>query len=240
MSRVSQKSGLSPSISKGSSSGIDLGKDSGIDLGKNSGVDMGQKSQPSVGASGVGITQEVANIGGTTVTGGVSVDVSPLNFDVSTDPSEGSISVAAGAEIPGGILGVSGGVTIDTNTGEVIGGSIGGEVGGFGINVSNSKKGGVGIEFTYQIPGTPIELSLGFGFTSKEPTPGTETETPGSETNWEEPILPPGRPGVFCTVVYVTKSELQITDIRNLDPPYKATYTACYFYSYCQWSATCK
>jgi hypothetical protein len=125
MSRVSQKSGLSPSISKGSSSGIDLGKDSG--------VDMGQKSQPSVGASGVGITQEVANIGGTTVTGGVSVDVSPLNFDVSADPSEGSISVAAGAEIPGGILGVSGGVTIDTNTGEVIGGSIGGEIGGVGI-----------------------------------------------------------------------------------------------------------
>src|SRR5919202_2809061 len=135
MSRVSRKSDLSPSITKGSN---------GIDLGKNSGVDMGQKSQPSVTSGGVGLTQEITNVGGVSVTGGVSVAISPLNFGISADPSEGSVSIAGGAEIPGGILGISGGITIDTNTGEIIGGSIGGEVGGMGINVSNSKEGGGG------------------------------------------------------------------------------------------------
>ena len=172
MSRVSRKSDLSPSITKGSS---------GIDLGKNSGVDMGQKSQPSVTSGGIGVTQEITNIGGLSVTGGVSVDIFPLNFGISADPSEGSISVGGGAEIPGGILGISGGVTIDTNTGEIIGGSIGGEVGGIGINVSNSKEGGLGVEITVQIPGTPIEISLGFGFPPKkkeEPTPPPSTTAP--------------------------------------------------------------
>ncbi|WP_445173784.1 hypothetical protein [Microcoleus sp.] len=160
MSRVSRKSELSPSITKGSD---------GIDLGKNSGIDMGRKSEPSITSGGIGITQEVANVNGLSVTGGVNVDITPLDFGISVNPSEGTISVAGGAEIPGGILGVSGGLIIDTNTGEVIGGSIGGEIGGLGINVSNSKEGGIGIEFTVQIPGTPIELILGFGFSPKKP-----------------------------------------------------------------------
>ena len=176
MSRVSQKSGLSPSITKGSNA---------IDLGKDSGVDMGRKSQPSITSGGIGVTQEVTNVGGMSVSAGANIDITPLDFGININPSEGTVSVATGAEIPGGILGVSGGITIDTNTGEVIGGSIGGEVGGLGINISNSKKGGLGIEFTVQILG-PIELSLGFGFPPKESTP-TPTPTP-------EPTL--SRPGV--------------------------------------------
>jgi|GEM_PF-1327647 len=189
MSRVSQKSNLSPSIAKGSGS---------IDLGKNSGVDMGQKTQPSITSGGIGITQEITSIGGISVTGGVSAEISPVKLGISTDPSEGSISVAGGAELPGGILGISGGVTVDINTGEIIGGSIGGEVGGLGINVSNSKEGGLGIEFTVQIPGTPIELSLGFGFPpkGKDATPnpyitpafGADVE---SLTEPKTPVLPP-------------------------------------------------
>jgi len=62
MSRVSQKSPLSPSVS-GGSGGIDLGKDGGgVD------IDMGGKVQPSVTTGGIGISQEVTNIGGVTVT----------------------------------------------------------------------------------------------------------------------------------------------------------------------------
>ncbi|TAE99299.1 MAG: hypothetical protein EAZ79_05620 [Oscillatoriales cyanobacterium] len=110
-SRVSSKSSLSPSSTQGSSA---------IDLGKDSGVDMGRKSQVSASSGGIGVTQEVANIGGVNVTGGVSVDVSPIGIDISgnpnyEDPSKSSISIGAGAEIPGGILGVSGGVTINTS-----------------------------------------------------------------------------------------------------------------------------
>jgi len=184
MSRASRKSGLSPSITKGSGSGIDLGK--------NSGVDMGQKSQPSITSGGIGVTHEVTNIGGMSVRGGVAIDLTPVNIGINIDPSENTISVATGAEVPGGLLGISGGIEIDLNTGQVIGGSIGGEVGGLGVNVSNSKEGGLGVEFTLQIPGTPIELSLGFGLpsTPTPPTPTPEPTTrPGVGSSAEE-ILP--------------------------------------------------
>ena len=189
MSRVSRKSELSPSIARGSS---------GIDLGKNNGVDMGRKSEPSITSGGIGLTQEVTNVGGMSVSGGIEVDLTPVDFGINYDASEGTVSIATGAEVPGGLLGVSGGIEIDLNTGEVIGCSIGGEVGGLGINVSNSQKGGLGIEFTLQIPGTPIELSLGLGFPPKEPTPSpTPTPTPSSDNKmpggWKPtaPSLPP-------------------------------------------------
>jgi len=221
MSRISRKSGLSPSLTKGSNA-IDLGKGSNaIDLSKNSGVDMGKKSQPSITSGGIGVTHEVTNIGGMSVRGGVSVDISPLDFDIIADPSEGHISVSGGAEIPGGILGVSGGVTIDTNTGEVVGGSIGGEVGGFGINISNSKKGGLGVEFTYQIG--LVELSLGFGFSPEEPTPTpTPTPTPIPTT----PVVPmpsPSPPNLSCKKYFQSWKSIitKRRDYFNFDDPVK-------------------
>jgi hypothetical protein len=202
MSRVSRKSELSPSITRGSNA---------IDLGKNSGVDMGRKAQPSITSGGIGITQEVTSIAGVSVNAGVNVDITPVDFGISVSPSDGTISVATGAEIPGGLLGVSGGIEIDANTGQITGGSIGGEALGLGINVSNSRSGGLGIEFTVQIPGTPIELSLGFGFPPKEdeptPTP-TPTPTPSPTPSIPAPDpfpLPPlpfsGGGDTVCTVI---------------------------------------
>jgi hypothetical protein len=182
MSRASQKSGLSPSITKGSNR---------IDLGKNSGVDMGRKAQPSVTSGGIGITQEVTNIAGVSVSAGANVDITPVDFGISVNPSEGTVSVSTGAEVPGGLIGISGGIEVNTNTGQIIGGSIGGEALGLGINVSNSSEGGLGVEFTVQIPGTPIELSLGFGF---PPEPKTPSPSPGSGTS--VPSFPPP-PGPF-------------------------------------------
>jgi hypothetical protein len=184
-SRVSQKSQLTPSSTKGSNA---------INLGKDSGVNLGKKTQTSVTSGGIGITQEVVNVSGLSVKVGGNVDITPLDFGININPSEGSISVATGAEVPGGIVGVSGGVEIDLNTGKIIGGSIGGEALGFGINVSNSKKGGAAVEFTIQIPGTPIELSLGFGFTPPKPLP-TPTPTPTPNTkpgvgSLKEEIIP--------------------------------------------------
>jgi len=175
--RVSQKSGLSPSITKGSNA---------INLGKNSGVDMGRKAQLSVTSGGIGITQEVTNIAGVSVNAGANVDITPLNFGISVNPSEGTVSVATGAEIPGGLLGISGGIEINTNTGQITGGSIGGEALGLGINLSNSAKGGLGIEFTVQIPGTPIELSLGFGVPPKRKALSSPSPSPSPS-----PSLPP-------------------------------------------------
>jgi len=162
MSRSSRKSDLSPSITKGS----------------DSDVDTGRKSEVSNTSGGIGITQEVGKVNGVGVSLGVGVDVTPLDFGISANPAEGTISVAAGGGVPGGLLGVSGGVTIDTKTGQIVGGSIGGEVGGLGINISNSEKGGLGVEFTLQIPGTPIEFSLGLGFPKKEPSFGSKPPAP--------------------------------------------------------------
>ncbi|MCC3464408.1 MAG: hypothetical protein JGK26_32470, partial [Microcoleus sp. PH2017_27_LUM_O_A] len=83
-SRVSSKSRLSPSAS-------------GPDLSKSGYPDLGKKTEPSVSTGGIGVTREVANIGGVSVTGGVSVDVSPIRLDISgspnyEDPSKSSIS----------------------------------------------------------------------------------------------------------------------------------------------------
>ena len=219
MSRVSRKSELSPSITRGSS---------GIDLGKNSGVDMGRKSEPSITSGGIGLKQEVTNIGGMSVSGGIEVDLTPVDFGVNYNASERTVSIATGAEIPGGLLGVSGGIEIDLNTGQVIGGSIGGEVGGLGINVSNSQKGGLGIEFTLQIPGTPIELSIGFGFPPKDPE---LTLTPGSDTpiSWEKPIFPTGDPSKFCTIVVAFSiRRIGIDSNGNLDFHYEDIGTGTY------------
>jgi hypothetical protein len=173
-SRVSQKSQLTPSSTKGSNA-INLGKDSG-------GVEMGRKAQPSLTSGEIGVTQEVANIGGLSVIVGGNIDISPIDFGININPSEGTLAIATGAEIPGGLIGLSGGIEINTNTGQVIGGSVGAEALGLGINVSNSSKGGLGIEFTVQIPGTPIELSLGFGFPPPKPTP-TPTPTPSPSSS---------------------------------------------------------
>ncbi|MEG4944637.1 hypothetical protein [Microcoleus sp. F4-D5] len=181
MSRVSSKSSLSPSATRGSSA---------IDLGKDSGVDMGRKAQPSVTSGGIGVTQEVANIGGMTVTGGVSVELSPVAINISANPSENSISISGSAELPGGILGISGGTTIDTSTGEILGGSIGGEIGGLGINLS-SDEGNVGVEFTLQIPGTPVEIGIGFGFPKKEVLPSSPPSSPSPNIGFPaEDIIP--------------------------------------------------
>jgi hypothetical protein len=183
---ISRKSELSPSVTQGSNR---------IDLGKNSDINLGQKSQPSTTSGGIGITQEVTSIGGTSVSAGIEIDLTPVDFGVRVDPSQNTISVSGGAEVPGGLIGISGGVEIDLGTGAITGGSIGAELGGLGINVSNSKKGGIGIEFTYQIPGTPIEISLGFGFPpgDEEPTPTpTPTPTPSPSPVNFDPIMPVG------------------------------------------------
>src|SRR4028118_2394793 len=172
MSRNLRKSDLSPSVTRGGN-GLDLG-------GKNSGVDIGRKSQPSLTSGGIGITQEVTSVGGASLSAGIEVDLTPVDFGVRFE--EGSVAVSGGAEIPGGILGVSGGIEVDLATGEVIGGSVGAEVGGLGINLSNSKKGGLGIEFTLQIPGSPIVLSVGLGFPPKKPTTSpTPTPSPSPD-----------------------------------------------------------
>ncbi|NQE37532.1 hypothetical protein [Microcoleus asticus] len=194
MSRVSSKSSLSPSATRGSSA---------IDLGKDSGIDMGRKTTPSISSGGIGITEEVANIGGMTVTGGVSVELSPIRLDISgnpnfEDPTKSTISIATGAEIPGGILGISGGVTINTSTGEIEQIAIGGEVAGVGAEVSVAKDGSVGVGISLQIPFTPIEISLGLGFPPKQPTP-TPTPTPGEGIN--DPVTLPIGSNNFCRII---------------------------------------
>lgn len=174
MSRVSSKSSLSPSVARGSSA---------IDLGKSD-VNTSPKNEISATSGGVGITREITSIGGLQITGGASVDISPLGFDVTSEGPD-TVSVAASAEIPGGILGVSGGVSINTSTGEVTGGSIGGEVAGIGLEISKSEN-GFGLGVSFQIPGTPVSVSLGFESPPLTP-PAPPPTMPGNEmpADWE-------------------------------------------------------
>lgn len=193
MSRVSSKSSLSPS-----SSGIDTSKSG----------DTGGKTQTSVSTGGIGVTREVANIGGLSVTGGVAVELSPVRFDISgnpnyEDPTKSAISIGAGAEVPGGLLGVSGGVTINTSTGAIEEISIGGEVAAFGVNVSADSDGNIGFELTFQIPFTPIELSLGFGPSKNKKPRSTPLPPPSSSPNdgsFKSGEVPPFNPKCFYSV----------------------------------------
>jgi hypothetical protein len=179
-------------------------------------VNMGRKTQPSVSTGGIGVTQEVGNIGGLTVTGGVSVEVSPIGISISgdpsyEDPSKASISVAGSAELPGGLLGIGGGVTVNTSTGEIIGGSIGGEIGGLGINLS-SNEGNVGVEFTLQIPFTPVELSLGLEFPKKK-EPSVDISIPSAPP--PGPFPPPALPSTgggnsACTVIVAIQDNVWV------------------------------
>ena len=177
-SRASSKSSPSSAASQGSNR---------IDLGKDSGVDMGSKAQPSASSGGIGITQEIITIGGLQIEGGVSVDVSPLDLEISSNGKD-KISIGASAEIPGGLLGVAGGVTIDTNTGRIEGGSIGGEVAGIGVEISKTPE-GVGVGISFQIPGSPVSIQLGFEFPGKKDLTPAPTPTPSPS-----PVssLPPG------------------------------------------------
>lgn len=186
MSRTSRRSELSPSVTRGGGSNIDLGK---RDV-----VNMGGKPSPSLTSGKIGVTQEVTNIGGVSVTGGVSVEISPLNLGVNFDPSENSVSIAAGGETPGGLLGIGGSATIDLDTGEVTGGSIGGEALGLGVNISSSKDGGLGIELTLQIPFTPVELSLGLQFSSKKPRRSPSIPPAPKGIGYKPNELPPLNP----------------------------------------------
>jgi hypothetical protein len=198
-SRVSSKSSLSPSSGSGSNR---------IDLGKDSGIDMGKKSQVSASSGGIGVTQEITSIGGVSVTGGVSVDVSPIGLDISGNPEKGEVSIAASAEVPGGIVGLGGGVTVDTGTGQVKGGSISGEVGGFGVEISTDEDGNMGLGVSVQIPFSPITIELGIEQKKEEKKP-TPTPTPTSPSIPDEPPsrpqvpnFPLGQTNGICTVVF--------------------------------------
>ena len=224
MSRASSRS--SPS---GTSGGINLRKDEDIDLGK--------KTQPSASSGGIGLTQEVGQIGGMSVTGGVSVDVSPIELDISatvdpSDPNKNSISIAGSAELPGGLIGLGGGVKINTNTGAIQGGSISGEIGGFGVEVSADSEEGLGITLSYQIPFTPVVISLGFGGGKKQ-DPISTIENP-SVKKINSTITPPtgvecGYAGeIYILIRYVINGQIaserrQHRTFYFLQPPFSQT-----------------
>jgi hypothetical protein len=197
MSRVSGKSSLSPT-----SGGINLQKDGDVDLGK--------KTQTSASSGGIGLSQEVGQIGGMSISGGVSVDVSPIELDISatvdaSDPNKNSISIAGSAELPGGLIGLGGGVKINANTGEVIGGSISGEIGGFGVEFGADAEEGLSLTLSYQIPFTPVTISIGFGQKKEEKKEPTTTPTP-TPTNNPLPPLPLG-----CSVTAVILRDRDVT-----------------------------
>jgi len=221
MSRGSRKSELSPSVTRGGSN---------INLGKSDGVDMGRKTQPSVTSGGLGVTTEITNIGGVSVRGGVSADINPINLGVSYDPTENSVSVATGAEIPGGLLGVSGGVTVDINTGEITGGAAGVEALGLGVNVSNSKKDGLGVSVTVQFG--PIEIELGFGFPSEKEEKPEKPTLPTAPSDIDGEQLPGDKQcsnGKYVLAANVSYSQYIFGKSGNYVVPIKELFEAIIF-----------
>lgn len=94
-----------------------------------------QGEEPNLGDFGsVGFGAEILEVGDNGSIGvSVSVDVNPLNFDFNLN-DDGSVTIGAGAQIPGRMLGVGGGVTVDAD-GNVIGGNASVSAGGVSVSI---------------------------------------------------------------------------------------------------------
>lgn len=104
-------------------------------MGKKS-KDSFEKSEKSKGSVGLRKTLAKEDIGGGTVSvsAGLSVDVLPIDVDISLE--DDNLNIKGEVGLPGDVVSVGGGVVVDINTGEVVGGSASASVGGATVEVS--------------------------------------------------------------------------------------------------------
>jgi hypothetical protein len=136
------------------------------------------------------------------------------------------------------IGGFGGSASIDEDEG--IKGSV--SVAGAKVEVGVGKDGKKTLSVCYGVPGGEVcvtfepdpgtELPLPPGTPTPTPTPGGGTGGSGGsggggigdeDKNWEKPIYPPGRPGVSCVVIFITKQQIIIID-KFWNPGDTSTY----------------
>lgn len=158
---------------------------------KNSGINLRKESEPTISEkpteqekSGAGLTASLGEYGDYEVKAVAEVDISPLDFDVNYDTSSNELGASGEIGLPGGIVGIGGGVTVDLDTGEVssISGSIG--LGGYDVEVSFGN-----CESTLQVTYFGLGFSLSKDTCSSDDDKKEEPSDPSNPPN--NPPQPP-------------------------------------------------
>lgn len=187
---------------------------SGISLAKGgfTSAEKGSEGQSKSGLGGsLGGSVTVADYGDVEIKGVVDIDISPLRGDISYDTSTNELGVSGGIKIPGGVVGVGGGVVVDLDTGEISGGSVSLGIGGADVQVSVSK-----CEQTLQV------TYFGVGFAVSKDTCnndddddddgiGEEDQEIRNDPNLSLPpprsfSIPPGYVGWVCPMYFKTQT----------------------------------
>jgi len=112
-----------------------------IDSSRGNGVTIStekqEKTPKSLGSIGISkkLAEEEVGNGKVSVSAGISVDVLPVDIDISINGNE-DLSVKTEIGLPGDVVSVGGGVVIDLDTGKIVGGSVSASAAGATIEVS--------------------------------------------------------------------------------------------------------
>ncbi|HEY9865101.1 MAG TPA: hypothetical protein V6D21_13075 [Candidatus Obscuribacterales bacterium] len=167
---------------------------SGISLAKGgfTSAEKGSEGQSKSGLGGsLGGSVTVADYGDVEIKGVVDIDISPLRGDISYDTSTNEVGVSGGIKIPGGVVGVGGGVGVDLDTGEITGGSVSLGIGGADVEVSISE-----CEQTLQVTYFGVGFAVSKDTCDNGDEDGNDDESGGNDgyNPLDEPFSPPPDP----------------------------------------------
>lgn len=112
---------------------IDLKKD------RETGLDLEKKIDVDAGTGGIGISFDVQEFeNGDKISIGYQVEP-PIQLGIDYNVSSNELGLSGGFEAPGDLIGLSGGVTIDLNSGEIVGGELGVALGGVDVSIGEGK-----------------------------------------------------------------------------------------------------
>jgi hypothetical protein len=112
---------------------IDLKKD------RETGLDLEKKIDFDADSGGLGISFDVAELeNGDKISIGYEVEA-PIQVGVDYNVDSNELGLSGGFEAPGDLVGLSGGVTIDLNSGEIVGGELGVALGGVDVSIGEGK-----------------------------------------------------------------------------------------------------
>lgn len=138
-----------------------------------------------IGLDGVGIDVEVSEYGSTAVDIVIDFDISPIELDFDYDPTANELSGGIELGLPGDLIGITGGMTVNTETGEIT--AITGGVAIAGMEVEIEK--GVG---KYSCRTVSTFTFFGIGYSVTENNCKDENEGEGTDEAIEEGEHPAG------------------------------------------------